>query len=45
MRYYLGVDGGGTKTEAVVTDERGVLVLVQDGRGRERRHAAVRQRL
>lgn len=26
MRCYLGVDGGGTKTEAVVTDERGVLV-------------------
>ncbi|MBQ8342889.1 MAG: ROK family protein [Clostridia bacterium] len=26
MRYYLGVDGGGTKTEAVVADENGKVV-------------------
>ena len=27
MKYYLGVDGGGTKTEFVWTDERGMVVL------------------
>ena len=26
MKYYLGVDGGGTKTEAVVVNERGELI-------------------
>lgn len=27
MKYYLGVDGGGTKTEFVWTDDRGMVVL------------------
>ena len=26
MRYYLGVDGGGTKTEAVLTTEKGMVI-------------------
>lgn len=26
MKYYLGVDGGGTKTEAVIVNERGELI-------------------
>ncbi|MBR2647186.1 MAG: hypothetical protein IKD47_06505 [Clostridia bacterium] len=26
MKYYVGVDGGGTKTELVVTDETGVVI-------------------
>ncbi|MDK2991994.1 MAG: hypothetical protein PWP48_1227 [Clostridiales bacterium] len=28
MRYYLGVDGGGTKTEALVADQNGVIIGV-----------------
>ena len=27
MKYYLGVDGGGTKTEFIWTDDRGMVVL------------------
>ncbi len=32
MRYYLGIDGGGTKTVAVVCDENGTLVSRYVGR-------------
>ena len=31
MGYYLGIDGGGTKTEALVTDEKGVVVSALKG--------------
>ena len=27
MKYYLGIDGGGTKTTAVVSDEKGNILL------------------
>lgn len=31
MRYYLGVDGGGTKTEALIADQNGVIVGASKG--------------
>lgn len=32
MKYYLGVDGGGTKTTVAVTDENGKLLLKKSGK-------------
>ncbi len=33
MNHYIGMDAGGTKTEAVLTDERGHIVSRLYGRG------------
>ncbi len=53
MAYYLGIDGGGTKTRCVLADEATVLATAMTGgcsvirhgeqRAREALHAAVRQ--
>jgi len=53
MAYYLGIDGGGTKTRCIVADETTVLATAMSGgsnivrlgeaRARESLHAAVRQ--
>ena len=32
MKYYLGIDGGGTKTTAVVSDEKGNILLKSKGK-------------
>lgn len=32
MKYYLGIDGGGTKTTAVVSDEKGNILLKSTGK-------------
>lgn len=32
MKYYLGIDGGGTKTTAAVSDENGNIILKQIGK-------------
>lgn len=32
MKYYLGIDGGGTKTTAAVSDENGNIILRKTGR-------------
>ncbi len=32
MKYYLGIDGGGTKTTAVVTDENGIISAKATGK-------------
>ncbi len=32
MKYYLGIDGGGTKTVAAVSDENGNILLMQEGK-------------
>jgi glucosamine kinase len=53
MAYYLGIDGGGTKTRCIVADDTTVLATAMSGgsnvvrlgeaRARESLHAAVRQ--
>ncbi|MFZ0480928.1 MAG: BadF/BadG/BcrA/BcrD ATPase family protein [Terriglobales bacterium] len=53
MAYYLGIDGGGTKTRCVLGDEAGVLasavsggsniVRLGEARARESLHAVIRQ--
>src|SRR6202162_4499621 len=53
MAYYLGIDGGGTKTRCVLGDERTVLATAMSGgsnivrlgetRAREALHTAIRQ--
>ena len=32
MKYYLGIDGGGTRTVAAVSDEQGCILLRQEGK-------------
>ncbi len=32
MKYYLGIDGGGTRTTAAVSDENGKLILKKEGK-------------
>ncbi len=32
MKYYLGIDGGGTKTTACITDQNGSIILKETGR-------------
>ena len=32
MKYYLGIDGGGTRTTAAVSDENGKLILKRAGK-------------
>ena len=32
MKYYLGIDGGGTKTTAVVSDETGKILCKKEGK-------------
>ena len=32
MKYYLGIDGGGTRTTAAVSDENGIILLKQVGK-------------
>ncbi len=32
MKYYLGIDGGGTRTTAAVTDEKGEVILKKSGK-------------
>ena len=32
MKYYLGIDGGGTRTTAAVSDESGKLILKKAGK-------------